>query len=56
MNPEERAELLKEDLRAFGDHIIAEYHRITWRTTWACAGIAGVMNIVLVIAVVAFVR
>lgn len=56
MSTEESFNRLKKDLESFGDHIIAEYRRATWRMTWACAGIAAVMNILLVVAVVAAAR
>jgi hypothetical protein len=56
MSVEDPRYLLKSDLDAFADRFLAEFRRVTWRTTWACAGIAAFMNILLVIAVVALVR
>ena len=44
---------LELDLRLdeFERNVIAEFRRVTWRTTWACAAIAAVMNTALVVGV-----
>lgn len=47
----EPIERLEEHLDEFAEGFMAEYRRVTWRNTWACAAIVAVLNTALVVAV-----